>query len=87
MDVTYEKMNHQNIWSENLKESSCKLLSTEVGKSAGEADMKFYVKSSVGDILSLKCLLDIQVEMLSRFRYVKEGQAGGINLEPLMYNI
>lgn len=40
-----------------------KLLLTEERKIAGQAGL--YIKSSVWGILSLKCPLDIQVEMLS----------------------
>lgn len=59
-------MSHQGFWSEHLEESSWELLLTVVEKSTREADMGFYIKRSIWDILSSKCLLDIQVEMLNR---------------------
>ena len=59
-------MSHQGFWSEHLEESSWELLLTEVEKSAREADMGFYIKRSIWDILSVKCLLDIQEETLNR---------------------
>lgn len=50
----------------------------EVEKGAGKADLGFYIKSSVWDISSLKCLLDIHMEILSRQLdiWVEESQAG-----------
>lgn len=45
--------------------------------------LEFYINYSVWDILSLKCPLDIQVEMLGRKLdiYVKGNQAEDVNLD------
>lgn len=48
-----------------------------MGKTEGETGLEIKNRSSVGDLLSLRCLVNIQMEMSSKQSEVQERSLGG----------